>query len=1228
MDYTGRGISEDGQENHDELSSELGRGPLVAMAQAGLAAEQTQIVGPDNVVRLPAGVSLDALAVDGRDLIITLEDGSVIRIPDGAIIVPQFEVDGVSVPPQNIAALLTGSEPEPAAGSVQSSGGNFAGDVGDIQDAYALGDLLPYTELSFPETREEEIFPGVVNDPPVIVIVTPDNPAGAIAAIASVDEAGLPARTVDGIAESAGTASETDVETTTGTIVFDAPDGAAAVLINDVAITAIGQTFVSPFGTLTITSIDLAGGRIGFSYTLADNLLGETVDGFFTMTIVDTDGDRASATLQIEVINDTPIARDDSAAQDSESAPVTVDVFANDTPGADGVALSTIQFVDGTLSGTGTLVNNGDGTFTYTPGPGEEGNVTFDYTITDGDNDTARATVTISLVPDTVPTGGLVTATVDDDGLVGGNPNSTTGDLDANVGDDAADTSEASFTGTLAFNVGVDAPASVAFDPALNGATATIGTEQVTYSLAGNVLTATGPRGVLFTVELTNAATGEYQVTLVDNVLHAGGPNDEAIDATTAIGFIVTDSDGDSVATTLNIVFDDDAPTAFDNVASVEEGGTVGGNLLSDGTDDVPGADGFAGIIGLTSINTESGTTTVVDGNLVIQGQYGTLTVNATTGVYSYVSTPNSTNTDATDTFTYTIVDGDGDTSTATLTVGIDNVAGNVSDNDALVNEAGLPGGSDSASNSEIANGQITVSDAVGPFVYTLTGSSDGTYGTLVLNEDTGAYTYTLDTPFTDGDTGENSRNVVNGADSFAYEVHDTAGNLIGSGTINVSIIDDIPDAVDELALAVVEGDPTGLSGNVIDNDVEGADGASVTSVNIDGTDYPVAAAGTTSVMTANGTYTFDALGNWTFAPSAGLDQTNGPIDASFTYTLTDTDDDFDTAKQPITINDGKDPSAGDPISLTVDDENLADGSDPATPVTDAASIVFTEGSDPIVSIIFDDTPTALDNLGGGLTWERVSDTQIVGRSGADTIVTLDLSVVGTTATVTVTLNDNYALHPNLGDDLAALGSVLVVATDLDGDQASSSVSVSVSDDLPTANAGVELTGSVDEDALPGGIEGGPGDIDGGAGTVGLTTGGSVATLFNSGADSPLTYAFETAASTQTYLTGLGLTSGGVALSYVVSAGSIVATAGGSPVFTMTLSSTGTWQFTLEGVLDHAGDDSEDDIDIDFGNLVVATDDDGDSVTGTGSLVVTVDDDTPTANAGVELTGSVDEDAL
>ena len=75
----------------------------------------------------------------------------------------------------------------------------------------------------------------------------------------------------------------------------------------------------------------------------------------------------------------------------------------------------------------------------------------------------------------------------------------------------------------------------------------------------------------------------------------------------------------------------------------------------------------------------------------------------------------------------------------------------------------------------------------------------------------------------------------------------------------------------------------------------------------------------------------------------------------------------------------------------------------------------------------------------------------IVGKDGADSIVRLDLSVLNNVATVTATLLDNYDSHPGVNaDDLQALGSVKVVATDIDGDQAEGTVSVSVSDDVPT----------------------------------------------------------------------------------------------------------------------------------------------------------------------------------
>ena len=63
-------------------------------------------------------------------------------------------------------------------------------------------------------------------------------------------------------------------------------------------------------------------------------------------------------------------------------------------------------------------------------------------------------------------------------------------------------------------------------------------------------------------------------------------------------------------------------------------------------------------------------------------------------------------------------------------------------------------------------------------------------------------------------------------------------------------------------------------------------------------------------------------------------------------------------------------------------------------------------------------------------------------------------------------------------------------------------LSIDVDDDTPTASP-AQQTGTVDEDGVPGGIAGGIGDV---AGEATVAT-GSVAPLFNSGADQPLTFA-------------------------------------------------------------------------------------------------------------------------
>ena len=73
----------------------------------------------------------------------------------------------------NLAAYLNGDTPQPAAGTVTSSGGNFADPTAPIQDAFGLGDLLPYTELSFPAAAQEEVIPNPIDEEPTTVIITP-----------------------------------------------------------------------------------------------------------------------------------------------------------------------------------------------------------------------------------------------------------------------------------------------------------------------------------------------------------------------------------------------------------------------------------------------------------------------------------------------------------------------------------------------------------------------------------------------------------------------------------------------------------------------------------------------------------------------------------------------------------------------------------------------------------------------------------------------------------------------------------------------------------------------------------------------------------------------------------------------------------------------------------------------------------------------------------------------
>ena len=128
----------------------------------------------------------------------------------------------------------------------------------------------------------------------------------------------------------------------------------------------------------------------------------------FTYTITDDGGltsDPVTVTLTVTPVNDKPIATDDGGVgfEGVEGAAFTTgDVTVNDTDPEDGtVNSSTVVIVDDPASGS--LVNNGDGTFDYTPDADTNGTDTFTYRVADSGgllSDPATVTLAIAAVND------------------------------------------------------------------------------------------------------------------------------------------------------------------------------------------------------------------------------------------------------------------------------------------------------------------------------------------------------------------------------------------------------------------------------------------------------------------------------------------------------------------------------------------------------------------------------------------------------------------------------------------------------------------------------------------------------------------------------------------------------------------------------------------------------------------------------------------------------------
>jgi VCBS repeat-containing protein len=850
-----------------------------------------------------------------------------------------------------------------------------------------------------------------------------------------------------------GSSPDASALTQSGTFTVTALDGVQTLSVGGITVVSGGvtagfpQSITTALGnTLTVTGFNAATGVVSYSYTLLDNEAHPNANGAnslgeqFAVVVTDDNGTTANGNLDVSIVDDVPNAVDDSNAGTASESNLTLtgSVLPNDSQGADQVASGPIT--PGTFTGTyGTLVLNADGSYTYTLNAsdtdfkglkgGGNGTETFTYTLTDADGDTSTANLVLQVHNNDDP------VIIDGLDTEGGELTVQEKNLDDGSSPDASALTQ-SGTFTVTALDGVQTLSVGGITVVSGGVTA--GFPQSITTALGNTLTVTG----------FNAATGvvSYSYTLLDNEAHpnANGANSLGEQFTV----VVTDDNGTTANGNLDVNIVDDLPTARADSASVEEGGTVSGNVLNN---DEGGADGPAASGAVIGVRAGSDTSTSAIGGLnsQINGTYGYLTLDAN-GNAVYHSNPNAVSAPgATDVFTYTVRDADGDESTTTITIDVHNcrlVA--APDDEISVHESALdlnqdgqdlaPGtvvGSLPDATRETASGSLldSVTGAVGAVTFALVGNATGAHGQLLLNPD-GSYTYTLTSPATTTPAANDGPNEL--SESFTYQATDSLGNTVTS-TIVITIVDDVPKTHCDTA-AVVEGGT--VSGNVLHNDVLGADGGTVIGVRA-GNDTSSSANGGLNTQ-INGTYgylTLDASGNAVYHSYPGSVGEAGATDV-FTYTVRDGDGDESTTTITIDVHNSCLVAETDhditvyekALDLTQDGQDLAPGT--ATGSEPGSTSETASGS--LVGSVTGAT--------GAVTFALVGDA--IGAHGQ-----LLLNPDGS-YTYTLTSPATTSPHANDGPNVLT-ESFTYQATDALGNSTTGNLVVSIVDDVPKAVA-------------------------------------------------------------------------------------------------------------------------------------------------------------------------------
>ena len=720
--------------------------------------------------------------------------------------------------------------------------------------------------------------------------------------------------------------NDTDPENDSLTVTaFDAVSAMGAA----VSVNADGSFSYDPTGSPTIQALDAGDTPTDtFMYTISDG---------------DTGTDTATVSINLDGVNDAPIATDDGPYNATEDMNLVINaatgVLANDTDVDADDVVGNLTAVLETTTSNGTLTLNPNGSFSYIPNANYNGPDSFTYFANDGTINSNSATVTIDVASNNdapiITEGVAIPVTMSEDGspiafLLTLHATDTDWDtLTWSISSSASNgTASASGTGNSQVigyipgpnyngpdsfevqvsdgNGGLDTiTVNVTINP-VNDAPVANDDSDVTWATNEDTVLNIAAIGVLAndtdqendtltvsTADTTSAKGAAVSVNTDGSFSYdpSGANTIQALDAgdsdTDTFSYTVSDGNGgtDTATVTIALTGVNDAPVATINSYNATEDtnlvvNAASGVLANDTDVDADDVGNLTAVLETTTSN-------------------GTLTLNAD-GSFTYM--PNAEYSGP-DSFTYHANDGDVDSNTVTVTINVaaqndapvandDSDAAWATNEDTVLNIAAI---GVLANDTDQENDTLTVSTA----------DTTSAKGAAVSVNTDGSFSY--------DPSGANTIQALDAGDSdtdtFSYTVSDgNGGTDTATVTIALTGVNDAPvatinsyNATEDTNLVVNAA--SGVLAN--DTDVDADDVGNLTAV--------------LETTTSNGTLTLNADGSFTYMPNA---EYSGPD--SFTYHANDGDVDSNTVTVTINVaaqNDAPTITQGASTDVTMDED-------------------------------------------------------------------------------------------------------------------------------------------------------------------------------------------------------------------------------------------------------------------------------------------------------------------